>query len=459
VTQSEQDDRIRARIETAADTMPETPIRWRRVTKLARRKALLSVLAASTVGAVVAVLLFLGGSVGRLTLHRYEASLIPIPFAGVTVPDVVHEHVANAQATLKHVGLKSVVADNCTPYQDCVITSTLPAAGSNVLSGSVVKLHLIFGNVAECSALPSIQTTPATQVVAALTEASFKVGAGPVRAHCAPLSIQWQVSDDKGAQWSDVSGRNILGATSARLQIKPPRTSESGFEYRAVLTDGRGSTDSAGALLTVNTPSCSARPVIKGPESREVEEGKVAMFTVVVSTPASCKAPMVQWYVEAPGGTAFKKIPKAISTSYTTPTTTSAQNETRYEATLKGTDGVTTTTEAAVLTVKSPCSRPPVITHSPESQTVEEGKEVTFTVVVSTPANCKAPTVQWYVEAPGGMSYMKIPHATSMSYSLESTAAQQSETKYEAVVTGSEGQETTSASATLKLFEADDGGA
>lgn len=458
MTDSDQDDRIRARIETAADTMPETPIRWGRVTKLARRKALLTVLAVSTVGAVVAVLLFLGGSVGRLTLHRYEASLIPIPFAGVTVPDVVHEHVADAQATLKHVGLKGVVAGSCAPYQYCAVSSTLPEAGSNVLSGSVVKLHLTFGNVAECSARPSILTMPATQVVAALTEASFNVGAGPVRAHCAPLSIQWQVSDDKGAHWSDVSGRNISGATSARLQIKPTRTSESGFEYRAVLTDGGGSTDSAGALLTVNAPSCSARPVIKGPESREVEEGKAATFTVVISAPASCKAPTVQWYVEAPGATSFKKIPKAISSTYTTPTTTSAQNKTRYEVTLEGAGGATTTTEAAVLTVKSPCSKPPVITHSPESQTVEEGKEVTFTVVVATPENCKAPMVQWYVEAPGG-TYMKIPHATSMSYSLESTAAQQSETKYEAVVTSSEGQETTSASATLKLFEADDSGA
>ena len=61
------------------------------------------------------------------------------------------------------------------------------------------------------------------------------------------------MSSDKGFSWSDVSGTNISGATSATLSITPTNPAESGNEYRAALSNANGSspTYSNPAELTV----------------------------------------------------------------------------------------------------------------------------------------------------------------------------------------------------------------
>ena len=141
MTESEQDARSRTRIEAAADTMPETPVRWGRVAVLARRKALLGTLAALALGVVVAVLLVFGGAVGIATLHPEEGSPIPLPIVGVSVPNVIDMTEVQAKETLTDAGLKGVTADIC-PQPTCVVRYTRPERGSNVLSGAVVKLHL-----------------------------------------------------------------------------------------------------------------------------------------------------------------------------------------------------------------------------------------------------------------------------------------------------------------------------
>lgn len=139
---AEQDAHIRARIEGAADTMPETPVRWGRVAALARRKALLGAFAALAIGAVVAVLLLYGGAVGRLALHPGEGLAIPVPFVGVSVPDVAGMTEAEAIAELKREGLKGVTVDRCPQGRRCLVRGTRPEGGSHVLSGAVVKLDL-----------------------------------------------------------------------------------------------------------------------------------------------------------------------------------------------------------------------------------------------------------------------------------------------------------------------------
>lgn len=71
------DERIRARIEAAADTMPDAPVRWERVASLARRKLLISVLAALALAVLAAVLLAYAGSYSSLKLTGTAPIALP----------------------------------------------------------------------------------------------------------------------------------------------------------------------------------------------------------------------------------------------------------------------------------------------------------------------------------------------------------------------------------------------
>jgi hypothetical protein len=103
-----------------------------------------------------------------------------------------------------------------------------------------------------CTASPPIEEQPAAQTLVAPAKATFKVKEGAVPADCSPASIQWQVSTDDGSTWTSLSGANFVGATSTTLTINSTTTSESGHQFRAVLTNAHGETDSVAAALTVN---------------------------------------------------------------------------------------------------------------------------------------------------------------------------------------------------------------
>lgn len=134
------DDRIRELIEAAADLMPDAPVRSRRVTSLARRKALLGASTALAIGVALAALLLVGGNVSSYGLHGKAP--ISIPFVGVSVPDVLGMSDARALAELEQAGLKGVAADACAAGRSCVVVGLHPGAGSNVVSGAEVKLQL-----------------------------------------------------------------------------------------------------------------------------------------------------------------------------------------------------------------------------------------------------------------------------------------------------------------------------
>lgn len=133
------DDRIISRIEAAADSMPDAPVRWKRVASLARRKALVSAAAAVALALAAAALLTVGGSVSSYGIHG--AAPIPIPFAGVSVPDVRGMSEAAALNRLKRAGLDGAADVRCGA-RACVVRASDPGAGANVLNGSKVTLAL-----------------------------------------------------------------------------------------------------------------------------------------------------------------------------------------------------------------------------------------------------------------------------------------------------------------------------
>jgi hypothetical protein len=133
------DDGVIARIEAAADAMPDAPVRWNRVASLARRRALISAAVALALGLAAAALLTLGGSVSSYGIHG--AAPIPIPFAGVSVPDVRGMSEVAALDRLKRAGLDGAADVRCGA-RSCIVRASDPGAGANVLNGSKVTLAL-----------------------------------------------------------------------------------------------------------------------------------------------------------------------------------------------------------------------------------------------------------------------------------------------------------------------------
>jgi len=88
---------------------------------------------------------------------------------------------------------------------------------------------------------PSVTSDPNSQSVSAGATATFTAAAS---GNPAP-AIQWQVSTNSGKTFT-----NIAGATSNAYSFKPTK-SETGYEYRAVFTNSKGSTTTTAAKLTV----------------------------------------------------------------------------------------------------------------------------------------------------------------------------------------------------------------
>ena len=97
------------------------------------------------------------------------------------------------------------------------------------------------------SAAPSITSQPASVTILAGQGAGFVVG---VSGTPTP-TLQWQLSTDNGASWS-----NINGATSSVLSLPAGvALADNGRQFRAVASNASGSVTSLAAVLTVNPSS------------------------------------------------------------------------------------------------------------------------------------------------------------------------------------------------------------
>ncbi|RSV29025.1 putative Ig domain-containing protein [Sphingomonas sp. ABOLH] len=100
---------------------------------------------------------------------------------------------------------------------------------------------------------PAVTTQPAGQTVAVGATASFTAGASGSPSP----SVQWQVSSDSGASFT-----NIAGATAATYTTPATIAGDNGRQYRAVFTNSQGSATSSAATLTViQAPTANAQSV------------------------------------------------------------------------------------------------------------------------------------------------------------------------------------------------------
>ncbi len=92
---------------------------------------------------------------------------------------------------------------------------------------------------------PTVTTQPANASVISGATATFTVAAS---GNPAP-TVQWQVSTNSGSTWTNDT--TDAGNTTDTLTVASTTTSESGYQYRAVLTNSVGSATSNAATLTV----------------------------------------------------------------------------------------------------------------------------------------------------------------------------------------------------------------
>lgn len=214
---------------------------------------------------------------------------------------------------------------------DVVISNSVGSATSSAATLTVTAAPTV----------PTITTQPANQTVTAGQTASFSV----VATGTAPLSYQWQKNS-----------ANISGATSASYTTPATTTADSGATFRVMVNNSAGNVTSNTATLIVNA-SAVGPTITTQPANQTVTAGQTASFSVV----AAGSAPLsYQWQKNS------ANISGAISSSYTTPVTTTADSGSMFRVVVSNSVGSATSNQAT-LTVNAatppPASSVDVITY------------------------------------------------------------------------------------------------
>jgi len=261
----------------------------------------------------------------------------------VNVPASITTQPANQTVTAGQTAKFSVTASGTAPmtYQWSKNGTTIGGATAasyttpaTVASDNNAKFTVLvtnaFGNATSNAATltvnvpPTISSQPVNQTVTVGQTATFGVTASGT----GTLTYQWRKN-----------GTTIGGATSASYTTPATVAADNNAKFTVVVTGTSGNVTSNAATLTVNVPPS----ITTQPTSKTVIAGQTATFTVA----ASGTAPMTyQWNL----GTT--PIGGAISSSYTTPVTTTANSGTQYNVTVTNVAG-TATSANATLTVNA----------------------------------------------------------------------------------------------------------
>src|SRR6266446_1300014 len=231
-----------------------------------------------------------------------------------------------------------------------IISSNASLTGCGTIFGSIINHGTIATNCGGGSVPPSITMQPVSLTVTRGNNATFSVTA----TGDPPLSYQWRFG-----------GNNLSGATSTSYAVTGAQAANAG-NYDVVVSNNSGSVTSAVATLTVRIPPS----VTQQPASLTVTQGVDVTLTVV----ATGNPPLsYQWRFGIPGmggGDITGGTNALLMLSNVQPT-----NAGNYRVIVRNASGSATST-VATLTVLVP----PAITQQPQSQTVAEGANASFTV-------------------------------------------------------------------------------
>jgi hypothetical protein len=292
---------------------------------------------------------------------------------------------------------------------------------------SAVISGILFGAAGPTSP-PVITQNPSNASVISGQTATFTVAATG-----GTLAYQWQSAPSGSSTFT-----NIGGATNASYTTPALALTDTGTQFRCVVTNSVGPTTSTVATSTV----ALAHPAItQNPASVSVYVGQTATFTVA----ASGGNLSYRWQSAPSGSSTFTNIAGATATSYTTPVLALTDNGTQFRCIATNTVA-SATSMVATLTVLLVA---PVITQNPANMSVYSGQTASFTVA----ATGGGLSYQWQSAPSGSSTFTNIGGATASSYITPVLAVASNGVRFRCVVTNSINS-ATSSPATLTVTSA-----
>ena len=275
-------------------------------------------------------------------------------------------------------------ADNNNRYR-VIASNNCP---SSVTSAAAI---LTVGTPAAITSQPVNQTTCGSTI----QFTSTATGTG--------LSYQWQVSNDGGITFTD-----ITGATASNYPISGPSATLNNNQYHVIVTGCNGSINSSNATLTVNSPAA----ISTQPANAAGCEGS----STTITTAATGTGISYQWQVSTDGGITWNNVTGATTATLSISNLTASMNNYKYRVLVSSSACPgTVTSAAALLTVGNTA----VINTQPTSITVCENTNATFSVN----ASGSGLTYQWQVSNDGGTTFINIAGATENTYSPSSVSS------------------------------------
>jgi hypothetical protein len=206
-----------------------------------------------------------------VTLTVHTAPIVDINPANLTV---------NAGATATFTAAASGNPIPTVQWQVSVdggtIWTNIPGATTTTLSFTTVtakngnKYRAVFTNVISSATTTAATLTVNSAPVVSLNPANLAVNAGATASFTAAASgfpvptVQWQVSTDSGATWTD-----ITGATTTTLSFTAV-SGDNGHRYQAIFTNTLGSATTTAATLTINKYTLTVSTVGTGNVASDV---------------------------------------------------------------------------------------------------------------------------------------------------------------------------------------------
>ncbi len=286
-----------------------------------------------------------------------------------------------------------------------VIMSNATLSGCGTLIGSIVNHGTISTNCGAGITGPTIRSAPQNEVVVLGSPASFSVVAEGTQ----PMAYQWQFN-----------GSPVPGATTSTYSLSNAQLIAAGT-YSVVVSNQAGSVTSPPATLTILIPPSISVP----PQSQSIIQGSNITFTVT----AAGSAPLAYQWLFGSAGIAGA--------------TTSAFSRTNVQPADAGAYSVIVSNQAGSMTSASATLTilvPPSISVPPQSQTVIQGSNITFTV---TAAGSAPLAYQWRFDG------ADIAGATTSAFSR--TNIQPADAGAYSVIVTNQAGSITSASASLTV--------
>ncbi|MBQ5335076.1 MAG: leucine-rich repeat protein [Oscillospiraceae bacterium] len=242
------------------------------------------------------------------------------------------------------------------------------------------------------------------------------------------LSYQWQYQNAGSSSWKDstLSGANTASVSTTAADGKHGR------KYRCVVTNQKGDTLIFGPGTLFVAPKITKQPVnVTAPIDSPVH------FTVK----ANGTGLTYQWQFIKSGSSEWKNSSASGAKTATVSTTaTEARNGILYRCVITNQNGLSVTSDAALLTVT------PKITAQPQNVTKSIGDTAKFTVT----AEGTGLTYQWQLKLPNSDTWKKstATGAQTAAVSLSATEARNGY-QYRCVITNKSGMSVTSDAAAL----------